>query len=95
MLYPLVRAGRIASACALFPGHELTAIAGSEIASVVLPLINPKTITRIVGTVMAMSYAPRYTSFFIKNYQKQDLVYMQAEVCFMLLFILNAIINKI
>lgn len=95
MLYPLVRAGRIASACALFPGHELTAIAGSEIASVVLPLVNPKTITRIVGTVMAMAYVPRYTSFVVKHYQKQDLVYMQAEVCFILLLILNVIVNKI
>lgn len=94
-LIPLVRTNRAIAASLLYPQHPLQAIAASEIISVFGPVLNPKLCSKIVALTIAMMYNPNFSHFFIKNYQKTQNYYYQAEICTSLLFILTLTLQYI
>ena len=87
MLYPLVRAGRIASTALVFPDHQIQAIAAAELGSLVLPMLHPKQIEKIMNLTIVFLYCPKYTLDYLIYYKKLNDIYLQAEICFILLFI--------
>ena len=87
-LVPLIRANRCIAASLIYPQHPLQAIAISEIASVLLPILNPDYFSRIFGTILAIMYHPNYARFYIKSYHELNILHDQAEICCILLFVL-------
>ena len=67
-LTPIIRTNRAIAACLIYPDHPIQAIAISEIASVIIPVLNPKLFPRILGTVVAMMYQPNFAYYYIKKY---------------------------
>lgn len=86
-LVPLIRANRAISACLIYPEHPLSAIAVSEVISVVGPILKPDLFPRILGTIMAMMYQPYYANYYIKKYHELHNLHNQAEICSLLLFV--------
>lgn len=91
----LIRANRAISACLMFPEHQIHAIAASEIASVLIPLFNPNLFPKIFTTTIAIMYNPLFADYLIKGYHKEYNNNNQAEICFLLLFILISSFNYI
>ena len=87
-LYPLVRANRTIAATLLYPSHPLQAIATSEIASIIIPFLNLDTYSKIITLMMSMSYAPKYSYYFIQLFNHQFKTYNEGEICCLLLLIL-------
>ena len=94
LLIPLIRYGRAISACLIYPEHPVQAIAVIEIVSVIGPLLNPKLLPKIIGSIYAIMYNPSFAIYFIKIYHDVNTIYNQAEVCSTLLFIIYMIIYK-
>lgn len=78
-----VRVGRAVVSALLAPGHELTAACLSEVASVALPLTNPS--TRLIGTIFATAWAPRFAHHLASKYFERDADFLDAELCTVLL----------
>ncbi len=87
LLIPLVRSSRAVSACLIYPEHPIQAIAISEFASVIGPMLNPDLFTKILGTIYALMFNPTFAHYFIKTYHDINTIYNQAEICTSLLFI--------
>lgn len=89
-LHSFVRLNRAVSAVLLL-NEPLKGIALSECLSVLLPLLNIQTMYEQMGVIIAIAYAPHYSSAIIQKYSKQKnakiIVYLQAEICCILLFI--------
>tara|TARA_B100001175_G_scaffold133186_1_gene113219 strand:- start:592 stop:891 length:300 start_codon:yes stop_codon:yes gene_type:complete len=94
-LVPIVRINRIVAATLLYPQHPIQAIAASEVISVVGPFLNLKMYTKIMALTLCIMYHPNFSHFFIINYQKNQNIYYQAEICTSLLFILTFYINNL
>lgn len=94
-LIPIIRMNRAISACLINPEHPITSIAISEVASVVLPMLNPKIYTKIIGLIVSFIYAPSYVDKYLYYYQSNNILYYQAEICTSLLFILTLLINNL
>ncbi len=94
-LTPLIRTNRAIAASLLYPDHPIQAIAISEFASVIIPILNPKLFPRILGTIIAMMYQPNFAYYYIKKYQEINTIYNQAEICSLLLFVLTLSVNYI
>jgi len=94
-LTPIIRTNRAIAACLIYPDHPIQAIAISEIASVIIPVLNPKLFPRILGTMFAIMYQPNFAHYFIKKYHEINTIYNQAEICTLLLFVLTLSINYI
>jgi len=92
-LIPLVRANRAISSALIFSNHPITAIATSEIISVFLPLLNSKMYVKIVAYTIAIMYNPTFAKLYLYEYQKNQQIYYQAEICSSLLFILTLLLN--
>ena len=92
-LTPLIRANRAISASLLYPSHPIQAIAISEIASVIIPVLNPKMLPRIIGTMFAIMYHPNFAHYYIKKYHEINTIHNQAEICTLLLFVLTLSFN--
>lgn len=91
LLIPLVRSSRAVSACLIYPEHPIQAIAISEFASVIGPMLNPDLFTKILGTIYALMFNPTFAHYFIKTYHDINTIYNQAEICTTLLFIATMI----
>lgn len=90
-----IRLGRVAAASLLFPGHEVPAIAVSEVISVCLPLLNENVMVKVLHVTIAIMYAPRFShSHISKLIDVGDKKNQQAEICTMLLFFLTYILYK-
>ena len=94
-LHSFVRLNRAVSSVLLL--HEpLKGIAFSECASALFPLLNTQTMYDQIGLIIAIAYAPQYSSAIIQKYIKQKnakaIVYLQAEICCTLLFIFSWLI---
>ena len=61
-LYPYVRAQRMVASALLDPVHPWRAVALSECASVVLPLLSPRTVLRAASVALTLAYAPQLAS---------------------------------
>ena len=94
-LIPFVRMNRAISACLINPDHPIQSIAISEFASVILPMLNPKVYTKIIGLMYSFIYAPSYVSEYFNYHQRINLLYYQAEICTSLLFILTLFLQHI
>jgi hypothetical protein len=86
-LVPLIRANRAIAASLIFPENPLSAIAASEVISVIGPILNPDLFPRILGTIMAMLYSPNYGDYLLKSYNEEYTKHNQAEICSLLLFV--------
>lgn len=91
LLIPLVRSSRAVSACLIYPEHPIQAIAISEFASVIGPMLNPELFTKILGTIYALMFNPTFAHYFIKTYHDLNTIHNQAEICTTLLFIATMI----
>ena len=87
-LVGLIRTNRAIAASLIYPDHPIQAIAVSEFASVIIPLLNPKLLPRIIGTMFAIMYHPTFAHYYIKKYYELNNIYNQAEICTILLFVL-------
>ena len=83
-LISLIRINRAIVSTVLLPEHPIKSIAISEIVSVVEPLLNFKEF--FVYTI-AIIYRPECTSMILEIYKKNKLVYREAEICGLLLFL--------
>ena len=93
ILTPLIRTNRAISACLIYPSHPIQAIAISEFASVIIPLLNPKLFPRILGTIFAIMYQPYFAYYYVKKYHELNTLHNQAEICTLLLFVLTLSVN--
>ena len=84
----LIRANRAIAASLIYPEDPIQAIAISEIASVIIPTLNPNLFPRILGTIVAMMYQPNFANYYIKKYHKLNNIHNEAEICTLLLFVL-------
>ena len=84
-----IRIGRAVSASLLFATHEISAIAVSEVVSVLAPVLNPQFLERVLGAIVAMMYAPRFSHEIVSKLSYDTKKYQQAEICTMLLFFLT------
>lgn len=85
-----IRLGRVAAASLMFPGHEVPAIAASEVISVFAPLLNENVMAKVLHAIVAIMYAPRFShSYVSKLVDAGDKKNQQAEICTMLLFFLT------
>lgn len=85
-----IRLGRVAAASLLFPGHEVPAIAASEVISVFAPLLNENVMTKVLHAIVAIMYAPRFSHSYVSLVKVGgDRKNQQAEICTMLLFFLT------
>ena len=89
MLVPVIRANRAIAASLIYPSHPLQAIAISEVASVIVPFLNPNYFSKIFGLVLSFIYAPSYAYTILKIFNEKDKIYYQTELCCLLLFILT------
>lgn len=88
-----IRLGRVAAASLMFPGHEVPAIAVSEVISVFAPLLNENVMAKVLYAVLAIMYAPRFSHLYVsKLVEVGDKKNQQAEICTMLLFFLTYVI---
>lgn len=87
-LQGLLRMNRAIILTSLVPDHKITALAGSEILSVIGPYINPKTTTQALGFAFAILYTPEFSSYFLDLYTKKNLIYLQTEILVTFLFII-------
>ena len=87
MLYPFIRINRAISSILIAPEHPIQAIAVSEIISIVAPLLNPSMYTKTLASLITMMYMPKFSSEILKIHHKQYILYNQAEICCILLFI--------
>tara|TARA_B100000900_G_scaffold349111_1_gene315144 strand:- start:1666 stop:1965 length:300 start_codon:yes stop_codon:yes gene_type:complete len=94
-LIPIVRVNRAIAATLLYPQHPILNIATTEVISVFGPFLYPEMYTKIIALTLCIMYYPNYAYFFITNYQKNQNIYYQAEICTSLLFILTCSINKL
>lgn len=95
LLIPLIRSSRAVSACLIYPEHPVQAIAISETISVIGPMLNPQILTKIIGTICALSFNPSFAYYYIKTYHDINTIYNQAEICTTLVFIATMVINNI
>ena len=85
-----IRLGRVAAAYLLFPGHEVPAIAASEVISVFSPLLNKNILENVLYSIFAIIYAPKFSySYVSKLVEVGDKENQQAEICTMLLFFIT------
>ena len=87
LLIPLIRSSRAISACLIYPEHPVQAIALSEFASVIGPILNPELFPKIIGTMFAIMFNPTFAYYYVKTYHDINTIYNQAEICTSLLFI--------
>jgi hypothetical protein len=91
-LIPLIRLNRAIASTIILPDEPIKAIAISEIISAIEPILNFKEF--MVYTV-AIMYRPEYSSEIIKIYEKRKLVYKEAEIYCLLVFLSYFIIQNI
>jgi hypothetical protein len=90
-----IRIGRVAAATLLFPGHEVPAVAASEMISVFAPVLNKTFMKKVLHAIIVIIYAPRFSHAYVsKLSENRDTKYQQAEVCTMLLFFLTYLLNN-
>ena len=94
-LIPLVRTNRAIAASLIYPENPVLAVAASEIVSVIVPLLNPKKYSKIMAHIIAFIYNPNFASSILESYQNSDKIYYRSEICFLLLFCITLIINKL
>jgi hypothetical protein len=94
-LIPLVRTNRAIAASLIYPENPILAVAVSEIVSVIVPLLNPKKYSKIMAHIIAFIYNPNFASSILESYKNSDIIYYKSEICFLLLFCITLIINKI
>ncbi len=87
MLYPLLRVNRAISSILIAPEHPIQAVAVSEIVSFVAPLLNPSMYTKTLSALIAMIYMPQFSLEILNIHYKRYIIYNQAEMCCILLFI--------
>ena len=92
-LASLIRANRAIAASLIYPSHPIQAIAISEFASVIIPILNPEMLPRIIGTMFAIMYNPTFAHYYVKKYHELNTIHNQAEICTLLLFVLTLGIN--
>lgn len=92
-LIPFIRTGRAISACLICPNNPISAIAISETISVVGPLLNSQTYTKLLGIFIAMAYNPTYANFYLKYYLKTEKVYHITELLFLILYCSFSFLN--
>lgn len=88
-LYPFIRVNRGISSLLIYPEHPIQALAFSEVVSVIGPFLTPKMYKKIYGLILAIMYVPSFSHHLITSYNKQFIIYNQAEICCILLFILT------
>tara|TARA_A100001011_G_C14192939_1_gene792174 strand:+ start:104 stop:385 length:282 start_codon:yes stop_codon:yes gene_type:complete len=91
-LIPLVRVNRAIASTIILPEEPIKAIAISEIISAIEPILNFK---EFIVYTMAIMYRPEYSSGILEIYKKHKLVYKEAEICCLLLFLSYFIIQNI
>ena len=94
-ILPIIRINRALAATLLYPEHPIHAIAASETISVFGPFLNPYMYTKIMALTLCMMYYPNFSHLFIQNYQNNQNIYYQSEICISLLFILTFYINNL
>ena len=94
-LIPLVRTNRALAASLMYPENPILAVAASELVSVIVPLLNPKKYSKIMAHIIALIYNPNFASSILESYQNSDIIYYKSEICFLLLFCITLIINKL
>ena len=93
MLYPGIRFCRAISAVVLFPEHLPQAVATSEVISVIGPMLNPNYFSTTIGYMLAIVYQPSFASHILKKKAETNMVYKQAEICLILLFLAYMLIK--
>ena len=94
-LIPLVRTNRAIAASLIYPENPVLAVAASEIVSVIVPLLNPKKYSKIMAHIIVLIYNPNFASSILESYNNSNIIYYKSEICFLLLFCITLIINKI
>ena len=85
--YGIVRTNRAIALSFILPEQPIKAIALSESISVLEPILNYNIRNQILGLLLAMMYAPQFTSYILDIYTQKNLINIQGEICILLLFI--------
>jgi hypothetical protein len=94
MLQPLIRINRAISGILLFPDNPVATIATSEIISVFGPFCTPTIYNKIIAIIAGVLYCPTFANDILKIHYRESKIYNQAEICFILLFILTYGLNN-
>ena len=93
-MVPFLRINRAIAASLINPNHILESIAVSEAISVLGPMFNPKFYAKIIALSIVVVYKPSFIDVIIKKHNDENLLYYQAELCTLLLFIFTMCIQK-
>ena len=93
-LIPFIRFNRAIATTLIIPNETIKAIAISEIISVIGPFLNPYMYKKILSLTLVLMYIPNYSLYFMDYYNEEKLIYNQAEICSLLLFVLTLVLQK-
>ncbi len=85
-LIPIIKINRAIACSLIFPEHTIQTIAISEFLSLFLPLFNPHYYSKTIAHIICFIYNPIFAPYILKNYEKADIIYKEAEICLILLF---------
>ena len=92
MIYPCLRVCRMTAGVFIYPSNPVAAIAVSEIASFIIPILNPSLWKKVITSITIFMYSPTAFPEFINMYIQYGIQerekYEYAELCSILLFIL-------
>jgi len=92
-LIPLVRAGRAATCCLLFPEYQTEMIAISEIFSYSFPFLNfSSPIFNMVGFTIYLIYDREYAINLINIYKNEKKIIYNIEFLLLYLYLLNILL---
>lgn len=91
-LVPMIRINRAIVSAIINSNHPIAGIAFSEIISFIEPILNPRVF--MVYTLAIMN-KPEFAGAIVEIYKKHKLIYYQAEICCLLLFLSTLIIQNI
>lgn len=93
-MVPFLRINRAIAASLINPNHIIESIIVSETISVLGPMFNPKFYAKIIALSIVVIYKPSFIDVIIKKHNDENLLYYQAELCTLLLFIFTICIQK-
>ena len=79
----ILRFQRAISAVMIFPQDPIKAIACSEAISLIGPILN---INKIFTLTLTIMYFPQFSSTILEIYNKDNKLYLDSEICLILLF---------
>lgn len=80
MLYPYIRILRASTACLIFSHNPIEVVAATELASIFVPCLNTKTVTKNIGILLAIMYLPKFASALVPKLFDMSETEMKCEL---------------